>query len=124
MARDENQGVHFAKGTKIFDDGDPGGTAFIVETGKVEISKQIEGEKVVLGVVGANEIFGELATLDDSPRMATAIAVEDTDCIVVTEQDIKNRLESTDAFTQALIRILVRSIRSTAAVFEEWQQRA
>ena len=54
--------------------------------------------------------------------MATAIAVEDTVCIVITEQDIERRLKSTDAFTRALVRILVRNIRSTAGLFEAWRQ--
>ena len=122
MAQEEKQSAHFPQGTEIFHDGDHGGTAFIVETGRVEISKQIADEKVVLGMIGAYEIFGELAILDDAPRMATAIAVEDTVCIVITEQDIERRLKSTDAFTRALVRILVRNIRSTAGLFEDWRQ--
>ena len=123
MTGGERQTVRFPQGTTIFRDGDPGGTAFIVVSGKVEIHKEIDGERAVLSVNGPNEIFGELATIDDAPRMASATAVEDTNCLVVTEQDLKERLEAADAFTQALIRILVRSVRSTAAMLEDWKRR-
>ena len=124
MTEDGKQTIHFPQGTKIFHDGDPGGTAFIVESGKVEIHKELDGERVILSVIGPYEIFGELATIDDAPRMASATAAEDTICFVITEQDLKKKLESTDAFTRALIRILVRSVRSTATVLEDWKHRS
>ena len=124
MTKDGKQTIHFARGAKIFHDGDPGGTAFIIESGKVEIHKEIDGERVILSVIGPHQIFGELATIDDAPRMASATAVEDTVCFVITEQNLRKRLESTDAFTQTLIRVLVRSVRSTATVLEDWKRRS
>ena len=124
MTQDRKHTVHFQQGMRIFKDGDRGRTAYVVETGRVEIHKDIEGEKVVLSVIGPSEIFGELAPLGSAPRMASATALEDTICVIITEQDLKDRVEATDAFIQGLIRILVRSIRNMSAVLEELRRRS
>lgn len=103
--------VRYPAGTVIFCEGSPGYRAFIVQSGLVEISKVgPKGEKVI-GYVGGGEIFGELAPLDGEPRMASATAIKETQCIVMPEQLLRSRLAAADPFLRDLLFVMVRGMR-------------
>ena len=62
-------------GTTIFREGEPGREMFIVMTGRVRISKRVEGiGEEALSVLEAGSYFGEMAMIDDAPRSADALA--------------------------------------------------
>jgi len=86
----------FEKGAKIFEDGSPGEDCFIIEEGAVRISKMIPnaGEEA-LTVLHDGEYFGEMALIDGAPRSASAIANEDTTCLVINKADL-DRLMAED----------------------------
>jgi CRP-like cAMP-binding protein len=46
--------------------------------------------EAVLGYVGSGEVFGEMAPLDNEPRMASAKAIKDTVCVVIPEEMLKS----------------------------------
>ena len=56
-----------------------------------------------------------MALIDDSPRMATAIATELTTYIIVTRQMFETKLAKTDPFIRALLKIFAESIRTLSA---------
>ena len=63
-------------GQTVFNQGDDGGTMYVVQSGKIEIFlKDDNNERVVLSVVEPGEIFGELSLLDNEPRSAGAKAL-------------------------------------------------
>jgi len=69
-------------GEKVFCEGDPGGRAFIIDSGNIEISrKKPDGSKLVLSILGHGDLFGELALIDDKERSATAEALGDVELI-------------------------------------------
>ncbi len=78
-----------AAGAVLFKAGDPGDALFVVKRGNIELSvKDNVGQKIVLHSAGAGDVFGELALLDAGPRTATAIAVEETELIVLDREDL------------------------------------
>ncbi|MSP87760.1 MAG: cyclic nucleotide-binding domain-containing protein [Alphaproteobacteria bacterium] len=97
----------------IFREGDVGDRAFVVTRGLVEISKTSTKRSVVLEKVGVQGIFGEMALIDDRPRSATATALELTQCMIIQHKELRQKLERTDPFIRALLRIMVRNVRST-----------
>jgi len=103
----------FAAGDIIFKQGSTGRTAFIVQKGSVDILHVASsgGEKK-LATIGVGAIFGEMALIDDKPRMATARAAEPTTVIVVTEQMFLHKLEQADPFIRGLMNIMAETIRS------------
>ena len=62
--------VNFQHGEIIFKAGDPADCAYVIMEGEVEILSVVDEESVV-SVLQLNQIFGELALLNDEPRSAT-----------------------------------------------------
>jgi uncharacterized membrane protein len=78
------------KGNEIlFHTGEPGESLFIVKSGGIELFiKDTAGQKIVLGVAEKNDLFGELAMLDNKPRSATAMALTETELFVLDRENL------------------------------------
>jgi len=80
---------HVAAGDALFHAGDPGDALFIVQSGEIELFiKDTAGQKIVLATPSAGDMFGELAMLDSGPRTATAVALQDSDILVLDRDDL------------------------------------
>lgn len=76
-------------GEQLFQAGEPGESLFIVRTGQIELYiKDTAGQKIVLTIAGAGDLFGEMSLLDSGPRTATAIALEETGLLVLDRDDL------------------------------------
>src|SRR5919197_4049041 len=103
----------FPAGRIIFNEGDTGDRAYIVERGAVEIVRRTKrGGERRLGVIPPGGIFGEMALLDGKPRLATARATEETVCMIVPRQLLAEKLKGADPFVAALLRIMLANARS------------
>ena len=79
----------FAGGSVVFHAGDPGDSLYIVREGEVELYiKDTVGQKIVLATAGPGDMFGELAMLDEGSRTATALALRDSDVLVLDRSDL------------------------------------
>ncbi|MFH0825155.1 MAG: cyclic nucleotide-binding domain-containing protein [Pseudomonadota bacterium] len=73
---DELVGLFYDTGRVVFNEGDAAEVMYLIKSGAIEIRCR-EGDKdVVLNILGAGEIFGEMALIGDAPRSATAKAFE------------------------------------------------
>lgn len=104
--------ITFQQGETIFAEGDPGDAMYIVESGSVGIVKTVEGEKVKLATLSAGGLFGEMAVIDGSKRMAAAVALEDCGLIRVPRDVLVQKLSQYDPFLQALLKILITNLRN------------
>lgn len=112
MAESVLQRQTYQAGDRIFKEGEEGNIAYVVQSGEVEIYKDIDGEEVVLGTVGQGGIFGEMALIDSKPRMAAARASKGSTIIIVTRGMFEQKLAKSDPFIRGLLNILVDNIRS------------
>ena len=99
-------------GETIFAEGDAGDQAYIVESGMIEISRNVGGKKVTLGTVEKNGIFGEMALIDEAMRIATASALIETVCIPVPKIAIQAHLADADPLLRKLVNVLLSNARS------------
>ncbi|HUV78657.1 MAG TPA: cyclic nucleotide-binding domain-containing protein [Desulfobacterales bacterium] len=108
----------YKDGDIIFEEGSSGDWIYVVESGAVEISKIMHGEKEVLLELGPGEIIGELGFITKMPRTASARAVGDTTVGIIDpisfEQEF-NRL-SPD-FQAVLISLATRLKETTEALY-------
>lgn len=109
------------EGELLFKDGDPGDAAFIVDSGCIGIFKLVEGEEVELAVLNPGELFGEMAIIDGSRRMAHAVAKEESVVIEIPAKTLEAKLAKSDPFLRAIMKILVNSLRS---VHQAYMRRA
>ncbi|HJY28580.1 MAG TPA: DUF1003 domain-containing protein [Pyrinomonadaceae bacterium] len=73
----------------LFHAGEPGDALFVVRSGSIELFiKDTAGQKIVLTVAEAGDLFGELSLLDSGPRTATAIALTETELLVLDRDDL------------------------------------
>lgn len=101
----------FKDGETVFREGELGSTAFLVQSGDVEISRMVDDNVKVLGIIGTNGIFGEMALIDEKPRMATAKVKGGAIIMTITKMMYESKLKSSDPFIRALLRILVQTVR-------------
>ncbi len=102
----------FEAGKVIFKEGDQGDAAFVVEVGEVGIYKEIDGERVRLGAVAAGGIFGEMAVIDGTVRMAEAVAETHVVAVRVPKEVFNQKMAACDPFVRGLITIFLDNIRS------------
>jgi CRP-like cAMP-binding protein len=104
----ERFGRTFAAGEVVFREGDAGSELYVIQTGRVQLSRHVRGQEMHLATLNTGEFFGEMAIVNNKPRSATATAVDET------------RMLALDARTfEAMIRgnseIAVRMIKKLAA---------
>ena len=76
-------------GEMLFQAGEPGESLFIVRSGEIELYiKDTAGQKIVLTIAEQGKMFGELSLLDSGPRTATAVALTDTELLVLDREDL------------------------------------
>jgi len=101
----------YKPGQIIFNQGEVGAEAFFVDSGKVEIARGDGTAELVLGVVGAGELLGEMALVDAEERMATARALGPTKLIVVPKKVFDKVLRKSNPIVVAMMKTLLRRLR-------------
>ena len=94
-------------GDTIFREGDPGTEFYVVQRGRVRI---LSGNRL-LETLGENEIFGEMALIDSSPRSATVVADTDVTVAPITERQYLFLVRHTPYFALKVMRVLANRLR-------------
>jgi CRP-like cAMP-binding protein len=105
----------FPAGKVIFFEGQTSDTAYLIKTGRIEISRKQANQKIILDVLTAPEIFGEMAFINNEPRSATAEALEDSELIVIQRDQLEQYLNQSPVVVRALIRCLSQRLKSTSS---------
>ncbi len=99
-------------GQMVFNQGDQGGTMYVVQSGKVELFlKDDSGERVVLSAVENGGIFGELSLLDNEPRSASAKALQDSILFIIDRHDLEMLFSKHHHAALDIMTMLSRRIR-------------
>lgn len=100
------------KGSLILTQGDEGEALFPIRIGQVKVTVVAEdGREAILSVLGAGSFFGEMALLDDEPRSAHVIAMEESVLLGLRREDFQAQLARSPALGIALLRELSRRLR-------------
>jgi CRP/FNR family transcriptional regulator, cyclic AMP receptor protein len=105
--------IPFKAGSIIFREGDEARELFVIKSGKVRI--QIGNRTIA--ELGADNIFGEMALIDDEPRSATAIAHTDVELVAVSEKQFLFLVSQTPYFALKVMRVLAQRLRATNKTF-------
>lgn len=107
-------------GREIFAKGSPGRHMIAVLRGSVKIaSPSPAGREIVLNLVHAGEIFGEIAVIDGGERTASATAMTDCDLLVLDRRDVIPMFERHPEICMMLMRVLCERLRRTSQQVED-----
>jgi CRP-like cAMP-binding protein len=102
----------YPKGSVILFQDDPGDSLFVLRQGRVKVVLIGEdGREVILGVLEPGAHFGELALIDDQPRSAHVIAMDDAQLLILRREDFRRRVEANPTIAWALLTELSRRLR-------------
>ncbi len=113
------------KGVEIFHEGDSGHYLCLLVEGRVEIAKRdSDGKMKTLAIVGSGKTFGEMSLIDGEPRSATAIALDDSKVVVLTEENF-NRLSYRHprlgvALLLKMARLMSQRLRRTSVMLVDF----
>ena len=108
-----------AKDETIFNAGDPADAVYIIATGKVKIVvTSTDGRDFILTILGAGQVFGEMALLEAAPRSAAVITASQVEVLTIHRKDFHQLLSSTPSISRKLLAILSRRLRRANSKME------
>lgn len=105
----------FAGGELVIREGDQADCAYIIESGRVRVSRQASAGSVVLAELGPGELVGEMGIISEKPRSATVVALEPSVLKVIERQDFLDTMQSDREMAVKLLRVLFDRLRQADA---------
>jgi CRP-like cAMP-binding protein len=94
----------------LFCEHEPGEELFIIQKGKIKITKIVDNNEVLLAVLKAGDIFGEMAILENKPRSASAISFGESELLVVSKDNFEIMVKKNPQLGTKLITLLSERI--------------
>src|SRR5262245_41945950 len=106
--------ARFPKGQAIFRTGDVGGALYLVNAGLIRVSfENNEGDQVILGEYGRGQVFGEISLLDGGPRTSTALALEDTEVLILNRSHLLEMITKHPHSAMDLLTVIGARLRAS-----------
>lgn len=104
----------------VFRKGEPGGGMHAIVAGKVKLSSFADdGREAIIGLLGAGEVFGELAMLDGGMRNSDAVIVEPAMLLTLKREDFLPFLTQQPELSVKLMLALCQRLRSAYESLDE-----
>jgi signal transduction histidine kinase len=116
--------VRFQAGELIFEEGSPGDFAYVIKEGQIEISRYSDGRRVPLARRGTGEVIGEMALLEEAPRMASARALTDCVLVAIGREELDQLLGSSPSAARAILGTVMTRLRETQAALRQSEKMA
>ncbi len=108
----------YEDGKVVFEEDSIGKDVYIIESGKVEICKLINGKNITLRILKKGNLFGESAMFVDIPRSVTAIAIGRTLLISMSMEELIYRIQNNLDFAIELMQSFVHRMHDTDNVLK------
>ncbi len=102
----------FPKHSVLMNEGDQSDSLHIILEGRIKVFVSDErGKQITLRIQGPNEMFGELALIDEAPRSASVMTLQPSRIAVISKDDLLRFLASDPGFAFKLLKRLVQHVR-------------
>jgi len=103
----------YKAGTTLVSQGDTGVGLYIITSGNVRITQALDPDKAeeVLAEEGAGSVLGEMALLDDLPRSASMVAIDDVTALLLPIWEFRTTLQQHPDIAVKLLSVLSRRLR-------------
>jgi CRP/FNR family cyclic AMP-dependent transcriptional regulator len=100
-------------GTVVFNEGDVADNMYVIQAGKVRITRAVGTQEAYLAVLGPGEFFGEMAIVNNRPRSATATVLEDARLVAIDARTLESMLRTNTEIAVRLIQKLADRLEQT-----------
>lgn len=111
--------VELEHGEELFAEGDEGDKAYLIEEGKLEILKTSGNREVLLAARGTGEVIGELALLENKPRMASAKARGHTVLLAIGQEQLNHLLKTSPSAAEAMYYTILARWRNSESQYRQ-----
>lgn len=108
----------FPQGTMIFSEYEPGNTFYLIQSGRVRITKIVGEFEKAIDILKPGELFGEMAILEEAPRSASAIALDDCILLEFNKENFEILMSGNPQIALTLLRTLVKRLRDQRRRFK------
>ena len=104
-------GREFPIGTVVFKEGDVGSEMYVIQAGKIDITKRSREAEKVLVTLGPGAFFGEMAIINNKPRSASAVVVEPARLLVIGPKTFDAMIRGNSEIAVRMIKILAQRLQ-------------
>lgn len=105
--------LSYRAGERLFEQGDDGDAAYIILGGQVDVLVPTNGGEISVAVLGARQIFGEMAVLCDQPRSTAIAAKTDLRVLRLDRNALMEMLKEFPDISLELIKVLAGRLEET-----------
>lgn len=109
--KDGELGKVYAEGELIFKEGDEGDRMYVIQSGRVQITKNTSSGELTIATLGKGEIFGEMALFDRLPRSATARALDEARILSIDKKKLFQTIDRDPTLVFKTLESMSRRIR-------------
>ena len=122
----QGQARTFEAGSQLMQQGAASDCMHIILRGRVQVERSHPDlkEPLVLAELGPGQSVGEMGVLDDEPRSATVVALEETETMEISAHQLAEVVLRYPEVTAALLRTITRRLRNTDELAEEMARRS
>jgi CRP-like cAMP-binding protein len=114
----ERFGRAFPTGEVLFREGDPGTEMYVIQSGRVELTRRVRGKEAHLATLPPGEFFGEMAIVNNRPRTATATVIEDAQLLVIDHRTFEAMVRGNSEIALRLIKKLAERLEHANELVE------
>lgn len=108
----------FQAGDVIFSEYEPGDNFYLIQSGRVQIVKIFGDLEKTIAVLNPGEIFGEMAILEEAPRSATAIAIDQVTALEFNQENFEILMQGNPQVALTLLKLFAMRIHDQKRKFQ------
>jgi len=108
----------FQQGDVIFSEYEPGDNFYLIQSGRVQIVKIFGDLEKTIAVLNPGEIFGEMAILEEAPRSATAIAMDQMTALEFNQENFEILMQGNPQVALTLLKLFAMRIHDQKRKFQ------
>ena len=102
--------IRIDEGQYLFYAGDEGDYAYLLQSGRLQVLRELDGREFPIAEIGPNELVGEIAVLGQQPRLASVKALAPSTLVPLSKEAIDHILESDVKMVKHFYRVLIRRL--------------
>jgi CRP/FNR family transcriptional regulator len=97
----------YAAGETIVREGDTGTALYVIVRGRVRVERGSGPQSAALTELGPGDFFGELALIEDHPRSASVVALDETECLLFVVWEFRALLKEHPQMALPIMNALI-----------------